>query len=286
MRDIEDEVRDIKKEIVESRSLVIRTNNLVNSLAGDVKSIARRQNLYEKRLVWSSAAAYTLVAVASFLGLKMAYDAREAGLRSRVVALRKTVARQKLEQDEGRRRVDARARAERHAAEFYELVRTGKRAEAVAAYDVMTREPLSPVETSFFRDATERFRGELSLAAYQDGLRQRDAERWPDAARALETALRIKPDAPHASASRVALADVVRRLGRAREALTLVETALADGSDREIADDAAYIATQCHMDLHETVAEREALAAFQRRFPGSRYMPLVRMRLAQIRMAP
>ena len=40
MRDTDDEIREIKTEIIESRGLIIKTNNLTNSLAADIKSIA------------------------------------------------------------------------------------------------------------------------------------------------------------------------------------------------------------------------------------------------------
>ncbi len=47
MRDVDDEVRQIKKEIVESRGLIIKTKNLVNALGADIKSIAKISPLSE-----------------------------------------------------------------------------------------------------------------------------------------------------------------------------------------------------------------------------------------------
>ena len=43
------DLEEIKREIVESRSLTIKTNNLVNALAADLKSIAKRQQGYERQ---------------------------------------------------------------------------------------------------------------------------------------------------------------------------------------------------------------------------------------------
>ena len=40
MHEVEDELREIKREIIESRALVIKTNNLTNALSADIKSIA------------------------------------------------------------------------------------------------------------------------------------------------------------------------------------------------------------------------------------------------------
>ena len=45
------DLEQVKREIVESRSLSIKTNNLVNALAADVKSIAKRHQTQERRLI-------------------------------------------------------------------------------------------------------------------------------------------------------------------------------------------------------------------------------------------
>ena len=75
MLETEDELRDIKKEIIESRGLVIKTNNLTNALSADIKSIAKRQQAYESRLSWNSATAYVVFVLVVFAALKFAWDA-------------------------------------------------------------------------------------------------------------------------------------------------------------------------------------------------------------------
>ena len=55
MDDFGNELEEIRREIVESRSLSIKTNNLVNALSADVNSIAKRQQNYERGLKWNSA---------------------------------------------------------------------------------------------------------------------------------------------------------------------------------------------------------------------------------------
>ena len=55
MDDSDNELREIKREIVESRGLIIKTNNLTNALAADLKSIGKRQLGYERRAFWNSA---------------------------------------------------------------------------------------------------------------------------------------------------------------------------------------------------------------------------------------
>ena len=86
VRETDEEIREIKKEIIESRGLTIKTNNLVNSLGADIKSIAKRQAGYERRFNWNGAVAYALFAALSFGGLKLASDATIAAIESETVS--------------------------------------------------------------------------------------------------------------------------------------------------------------------------------------------------------
>ncbi len=77
MADVDDEIREIKREIIESRALVIKTSNVLSALAADVKSIAKRQATYERRISWNSWVAYILFAALSFFGLYLANELPE-----------------------------------------------------------------------------------------------------------------------------------------------------------------------------------------------------------------
>ena len=68
------ELEEIKREIVESRSLSIKSNNLVNALAADIKSIAKRQQGQERRAVFNSATAYVVTIAVVLLFVKLAWD--------------------------------------------------------------------------------------------------------------------------------------------------------------------------------------------------------------------
>src|ERR1700734_1848903 len=82
MREVDDELGEIKREIIESRSLLIKTNNLTNALSADIKSIAKRQQTYERRLSLNSATAYIVFVLVVFAALKFAWDARVESIKS------------------------------------------------------------------------------------------------------------------------------------------------------------------------------------------------------------
>src|ERR1700688_2855946 len=127
MQEVDDELRDIKREIIESRGLVIKTNNLTNALSADLKSIAKRQGGYERRLSWNSATAYVVFVLVVFVALKFAWDARVDAIRAETDQKTSENERLRKESRETEKRDEERARAEGKAAQFYELVRQGKR---------------------------------------------------------------------------------------------------------------------------------------------------------------
>ena len=73
---IDDELREIKREIVESRGLVIKTNNLANGLAADLKSISKKQTAYEGRVFYATTAGYALFVSALLVVVYVAWNAR------------------------------------------------------------------------------------------------------------------------------------------------------------------------------------------------------------------
>jgi len=282
MLDVEEEIREIKKEIIESRGLIIKTNNLTNALSADIKSIAKRQAGYERRFNWNSAAAYVLFAVLSFVGLKLWSDVRIREIESETAALRHQLREMRSELGEETRRAEKREHAETKSARFYDLVRQQKRAEVVEAYDAIKDEALSPAEAAMFRDIVERFRMDLSVAAYQTGLDLMRTGRFAEAAESFLEAMRLEGDAAHIPAVKYNLARAYRRLDRQSEALALADEVLEQEVDRELHDDAAWIKAQCQEDQGNLDDARTTLRMILRRWPRADLATDARIHLAEI----
>src|SRR5271155_3543605 len=146
MREVDDELGDIKREIIESRGLVIKTNNLTNALSADIKSIAKRQQSYERRLSWNSATAYVIFVLVVFTALKFAWDARVDYVTAETQQKTAENDRLRKETREAQKKEEDQARAEMKAQAFYELVRQGKRVEVVDTFDSLKHEPITKTE--------------------------------------------------------------------------------------------------------------------------------------------
>jgi TolA-binding protein len=284
MRDADDEIREIKTEIIESRSLIIKTNNLTNSLAADIKSIAKRQAGYERRFTWNSAVAYVLFATLSFVGLKLWSDVRINEIGSETKELTRQTKELRHDLEEETRRAEKREQAEAKAAAFYALIRKKDYTRVVEGYDEIRQEQLSKAEAEFFSDTEERFRLQLSVNAYQAGLGLMRTARYAEAAESFQEAIRLKEEASHIPAVKLDLARALLRLGRAGEATLLAQEVIDQNIDKELQDDATWLLSECADDLGNIDDARNALRALLRRWPRSALIPDARKRLSDLNL--
>lgn len=284
VHEVDEELREIKREIIESRGLVIKTNNLTNALSADIKSIAKRQQTYERRLSWNSATAYIVFVVVVFAALKLAWDARIDQIKGETEQRTQENERLRKEQHDAQKRDEDRARAESRAAQFYDLVRSGKRVELVEQWEQVKKEPLSKAETAMFGDAVERARNELAGQQYQQGMDKVRVQRWQEAATAFEESLRYKDDSAIGPSVRLGLADSYRHLNRQKEAIPILAVLAEDAVDREVHDDALYMLAWCQMDVQAWNDAKNTWRTLIRRFPESRFTAEAKLQLAQLNL--
>lgn len=284
MDDFGEELEEIKREIVESRALTIKTNNLVNGLAADIHGIGKRQQGYERNLKFSSVGFYALVVGLVLLGAKVVIDARVEAEQAVAKDLRDNLERLQKEIKALEAREEARTTAERRAMDFQDLITNQNRAEALKRWPEVSKLPLSRAERVNFERAMERFRSEMSVSAYNTALDHIRAERWHEAEKALRSSLESKEDAPQADEARYQLARTLRMLGRQREALSLL-LELSEGSpNNEVTDDATLLLGQVQMDLEAWNDAKNTLRGFVRRFPNSPLRFAARDELAKLKV--
>ncbi|MGB5812555.1 MAG: tetratricopeptide repeat protein [Polyangiales bacterium] len=269
MREVEDEVRDIKKEIVESRGLIIKTNNLVNALGADIKAIAKRQAGYERRFKWDSGIALAVIGIVTFAGLKLWYDAQMDSYRTDMNAAETTADELRTDMSDEVRRASLRASAEVKAQKYYELIRTRKRAEVVKEYPAIAKEALSATEAAMFRDYEQQFREELSLEVYKKGLALAEGRKYGDAVKRYEEALELDPNGPRVPSVQAALAFALRKDGRPSEALILARQVAAQDVDPGLQPDGWWLTALSARDIGDLDTSREALRTLINKWPRS-----------------
>ena len=281
---IDDELREIKREIVESRSLVIKTNNLASGLAADLKSISKKQQGFERRVFYASTAGYVIF-VAAILGVVyVAWNARvdsdtefKARAETQAKQARDDVAKLKAESD-------LHAQAETSAAGFYELVRSGRKRDVIERFDEIRKLPLTRAELAFLSDAVEAARADLSVQSYESGLDHERSGRFSEAALALEDSLRLKDNTSHSPSAKLELARVYRKLSRQSEAIPILTSLSEASTNKDVLDDATLLLAECLMDVQAWADAKTTLRSFIRRFPDSPLINDAKMALGDINL--
>jgi TolA-binding protein len=285
MHDADDELREIKREIIESRGLVIKTNNLTNALSADIKSIAKRQQGYEARLFWNSATAYVVYAVVLLGMFKYVFDARVDSSDASSKHMREENVRLKQEVEQLRQRETERQAAELEAAKFYDFVRQAKRLELIKGWDAMRTLPLSKAEALFFSDAIEKAKSEQSALLYAQGLDAVRLQRWQEAATAFEESLRFDEASAAAPRARLALATAYRKLRKQKDAVILLEQVAGSPIDKEAQDDALEQLALCQTDLEAFGDAKDTWRTLLRKFPDSHHATEAKLALQSLGLA-
>jgi TolA-binding protein len=252
---LDDDVREVKKEIVEIRSLVIRTNNLTAALGADLKTVAKKQKTYERRMLWNSAVAYVLFVVLIFVGLKMAYDVRIDKDEEQIGKLEDEKAELKKKVEAARPPVQTSKRDEAAISSLYEFYRNENYDQVLAQWDRLRAEKadeeLTPNERTILRDLVAQSKSLLSFQHFQAGLQAMHEARWTDAEGELRQAISLDRASPYISRVQFEMTEVLKAEGRCEEAISILQGLIETDLDRDMADDYHLSLADCHERLRQ-----------------------------------
>src|SRR3954470_18513345 len=89
--DTDKSLDDIRREVIEARNLVIKTDNLLKNLHAELKGVGKRQEDFQKHLWISSAAAYVLFLVLVVVGASLISSSRMSSATQERERLEKSV---------------------------------------------------------------------------------------------------------------------------------------------------------------------------------------------------
>lgn len=281
--EVEREIREIKREIIESRGLVIKTNNLTSTLGSDLKSIAKRQAGYERRLIYNSAVAYIITVGVVFVGAYLSSDYRARRFEAQIAALEQEKQelqnKLKAKQQSKVNRAHALQKAER----LVDLITKGERQKVITAVANIERDELSPLETRFLDETAQRFRTELSLAAFQEGLEHARQKRYDEAVTSFQHSVKMVKAGPHVARVHLHLAQALRFQGKVPEAVAVLETLLdSDLLDRELVAESRWNLAICFIETHKRDEARRELIYVLNKFPRSQWARMARPKIMEV----
>lgn len=170
--DLDRELTEIKREVIEGRNLVIKTDNLLKNLHAELKAVSKRQEEFEKRKLISSGVAYALFAALAVTGAILVSQARVSAAGVDKDRYEKTIAELTLKLDETRKDATERQAAATRAFDVYRLMteRPGdERLQGVEAFAKMDMARVSALEKQALKDRAESLRNEIGQTAFERG---------------------------------------------------------------------------------------------------------------------
>ncbi len=275
----------LRKEIVEARNLIIKTDNLLKNLHAELKQMGRKHDEQEKRHWMTSVTAYIAFVILAAVGaiayaraeVRTARDEASAN-ESRAIALQKDAEKIKAADQ-------VRKDASEKAMSVYQMLGTEKEGpglnQAMQQALHLDRSQLSALEARAIDDRTAGMKqkmADMALAAGQRAFRQQD---WKGVSDQLGHYVELQP--------KVDDAQVWYHLGSARiqtkeyaGAIVPLENFIKNTGGTKTAQYAGLLLGQAY---EETGQPQKAIAAYERAeklYPGSDFAPMIRNRLRKL----
>lgn len=166
------ELSEIRKEVIEARNLVIKTDSLLKNLHAEVKAIGKRHEDLQKRAWISSGVAYAIFAALCVAGTVVVTSARSSSSTAERERLEKTVAELTTQLDKARGEQTAMVNAQRAANEVFRLMTNLPGDERLKGVDELVKldtSKLTALERNALNDKAAQLRREIGDAAFERG---------------------------------------------------------------------------------------------------------------------
>jgi tetratricopeptide (TPR) repeat protein len=190
-------LEDVRREVIESRNLVIKTDNQLKNLHAELKAVSKRQEDFQKRTWIASGAAYVAFAALAAGAAMMVTQARTQTATAERERLEKQLAETTASAEKQRLEVQAAQTAERSAAEVYRLMTSGTPDERLKGIDHMAKLDQSktpPFVWKVLQDRAALLRKEVGGAALERGRAAFRRQEWDKAIEDLRRVITLNPE--------------------------------------------------------------------------------------------
>lgn len=282
------DISALRREVIEARNLVIKTDNLLKNLHAELKQMGRKHEEQEKRHWMTSVAAYVGFVVLAGAGAIAFANAEVRTARSdaqaneaRAAALQKDVEKIKLSEQ-------TRREASEKALRVYDLL--GSEKEGPALNQAMTqamhldRGQMSALEGKAIDDRAAGMKRQLAEAARSAGEAAFRRQDWKSAAQDLGRYVELEPKVSdnmiwfHLGSSRIQTKEF-------QGAVQPLENFLKGTGGTKTAQYAGLLLGQAYEEIGNPNRAREVYTRAESLYPGSDFAPMIRNRLKRLAAA-
>jgi tetratricopeptide (TPR) repeat protein len=168
----------LHKEVIETRNLAIKTDNLVKTLSAEIKNIGKWQVTNQQKHLFNSAAAYILFVIIIFSATYLLFKAQTSNYERSLLHNDETISTMNNELSEMRQILTEEEEANSYALQLFELIQNGRREETVDLFPRVQSQLTNQVIIDLLRERVEGFRFSLAHESFREGMMQFQAEEW------------------------------------------------------------------------------------------------------------
>lgn len=282
------DISQLRKEVIETRNLIIKTDNLLKNLHAELKQMGRKHDEQEKRHWMTSVTAYVAFALIAGVGaiayaraeVRTARDEAQSN-EARAIALQKDAEKIKTA-DQTRR--DASAKALR----VYELLGTEKEGpglnQAMSQALHLDKAQISALEARAIDDRAAGMKQKMADAALSAGQGAYRRQDWKTASEMLGRYVELQP--------KIEDGQVWFHLGSARVqthewagAIAPLEAFLKSTGGTKTAQYAGMLLGQAYEETGNNQKAKDVYERAEKLYPGSDFAPMIRNRLRRVNSA-
>ncbi|MBL9039183.1 MAG: tetratricopeptide repeat protein [Archangium sp.] len=182
--DVMKPLEDIRREVIESRNMTIKTDNALKTLHAELKVVAQQQADFQKRSWLSTGVAYLGFLALCVGGVVAVSNAKAASSQSEKQRLEAQVSELTTQVEKQKAEAVASMTAEQNAAQVYKLMSTGSGDDRLKGVDALARidsAKLTPFQKTVLSDRSGSLRKEVGAAMLERGKTAFRKQDWPEA---------------------------------------------------------------------------------------------------------
>lgn len=281
--DTEKALEEIRREVIESRNVTIKADNLLKNLHAELKLLGKQQEEGRKHQWVSSAVAYVLFAALCTGAAIMVSAARSSSATAEKEKLEKQAASLGEQLEKQKADQVANAQAERAAAEVYKLMTTlpgDERLKGIDALAKLDQSRLSSLEKIALEERAGQLKKEIGQAAFERGRAAFRRNDFPSAALELERYLVMSPNSEEALDACFFLGASLLQIQKPDKAVAPLARFVKEDRKSKTRDYGMLLLAQAYEQTRQfelaIATAQEALATY----PASEFAPLLRARLS------
>ncbi len=280
---LEKALEDIRREAIESRNLVIKTDNQLKTLHAELKLISKHNEDFQRRWWVGSAAAYVGFAVLCAVGAYLIAGAKASGDKAERQRLEKQLTDANAVAEKAKADAAAQASQDRSAAEVYRMMTTlsgDDRLKGIDALAKLDQAKLTPFAKQVLLDRANALKHEVGAGALERGKAAFRKQDYPGAVAELSRFMAMGPNDEDALEASWFLGNALVQVHKNAEAVPYLTRYVQGDHRAKNRDFAMWLLVQAldttgQRDKAIEVA-REALGTY----PASDFAPALRARLA------